>query len=184
MSTTVTTAAALLVERGALAADLVVDIISVVADQLDGWAADGLVYGTVQPDRITVLLNVEALVEARLTGFPSPPEVLSPTMLMANARYLAPELLSGNDFTTGADTYSLACTAFELLRGSVSFAGGTVAEMLARASRGVLPAADLPGDLGVVLATALAPDPCDRYESAGAFSAALRRAVCDRHAPG
>ncbi|KXP08715.1 protein kinase domain-containing protein [Tsukamurella pseudospumae] len=184
MNAAVTTAAALLAVRGTLSAELVVDIVGAIADQLDSWATEGLVYGTVQSSEIDVLLDGDVLVAAALTGFPSPPEVLRPTVLMANARYIAPELLRGNPFSPSVDQYSLACTAFELMTGTEPFAAGTVAETMARAGRGVVPAADLPGDLGVVLATALAPDPHDRYESAGEFAAALRRAVWDHHAPG
>ncbi|MEC4612883.1 hypothetical protein ACFWXB_13865 [Tsukamurella tyrosinosolvens] len=66
------------------------DIVTAIADQLDAWAREGTVYGTVQPDQIEVLLDQGNLVEARLTGFPSRPEVLSPTVLTANARYVAP----------------------------------------------------------------------------------------------
>lgn len=172
-----TDASALLAARGPLRDELVVEVVTAVADQLDAWAGEGLVYATAQPAEIEVLLGGGWLVEARLTGFPSPPEVLSPTVLVANARYIAPELVDGKAFGPSADTYALACTAYELLTGPEPFTGGTVAEMMARASGGVVPDVGLPGDLGVVLATALAPDPRDRYETASEFAEALRRAA-------
>ncbi|KXP08808.1 protein kinase domain-containing protein [Tsukamurella pseudospumae] len=181
---TATDASALLRARGPLPAELVVDIVTAVANQIDAWTADGLVHGTVQPAEIDVLLDGEILVTTALSGFPSPSEILSPTVLMSNARYLAPEVLNGTLFGPSADTYSLACSAYELLTGSLPFAGGTAAEMMARASGGPAPATDLLGDLDVVLATALAPDPRDRYESAGEFAAAIRRAIGNRRAPG
>lgn len=177
MTPPASTAEALLAERGALLPELVVEVVAAVADQLDSWAADGLVYGTVQPSEIDVLLDGDVLVAAAITGFPSPPETLSPTVLMAKARFLAPELLGGNVFGPGTDTYALACTAFELLSGRAPFAGRSVLEMMGRAARGAVLATCLPGDLGIVLATALAPDPRDRYETAGEFAAVLRRAI-------
>lgn len=177
MTPTATTAEALLRGGGPLLGDLVADIVAAVACQLDAWAAEGLVYGTVQSAEIDLIINGDALVEARLTGFPSPLEVLSPTVLMANARYLAPELLHGKVFGAGADPYALACTAYELLTSTPPFAGGSVSEMLERASGGAVPTTDLPGDLDVVLVTALAPDSRDRYATAGEFAEALRRAA-------
>lgn len=178
------TAAALLHSWGPLTVELVADIVAAAADQLDAWAGDGLVYGTVQPDQIELILDSDRLIEARLRGFPSSAEILSPTLLLFNARYVDPAVLGDAAFGPGADVYALACAAFELLTGTAPFAGGKVAEMMERASGGVVPTTDLPGDLGVVLATALAPDPRHRYETAGDFATALRRAAGNLELPG
>lgn len=169
-------AATLIEVHGPLPLELVADIVTAVADQLDAWAREGMVYGTVQPDQIEVLLDQGNLVEARLTGFPSRPEVLSPTVLMANARYVAPELVRSIRFEPTADLWALGRTTFELLAATLPFASGTAAEMMEMAARGVARHRGLPGDVDVVIGTVLAPDPRDRYETAGEFAAALRRA--------
>jgi WD40 repeat protein len=99
--------------------------------------------------------------------------------LMGTADYLAPE--QAMDFHAAdirADIYSLGCTLFFLLTGQPPFAGGNLAQKVARHMHAEPPAietlrTDLPTGLPVVLRKMLAKRPEDRYQTPAEVEQAL-----------
>ncbi len=104
--------------------------------------------------------------------------------LVGTPAYMSPEQASSGDaeVDTRSDVYSLGVLLFELLTGRLPYPVDgrslvAVARTIAEAppDRAALRTARVPVDLCTVLGKALAKDPAERYESAAALAADLRR---------
>ncbi|WP_067720249.1 serine/threonine-protein kinase [Nocardia yamanashiensis] len=100
----------------------------------------------------------------------------------ATLAYAAPEQLSGHPLDGRCDQYSLACSLFRLLTGTVPFtAEHPVAVMQGHLNQPPPPVsglrAGLPPALDAVMARALAKHPRDRFESCTAFATAAQQAL-------
>jgi serine/threonine protein kinase len=96
--------------------------------------------------------------------------------------YLAPEQIQGRALDGRADLYSLACAGFELLCGTPPFGQDHGLTAMYAHLYAPPPAASarrpgLPGAVDLVLATALAKNPADRYRTCGQFADELRTAL-------
>jgi hypothetical protein len=101
--------------------------------------------------------------------------------IMGTPRYMAPEQAAGRsrDIGPAVDTYALGVILYELLTGRTPFKG-TVVEVLDQVRhtpppppRGLEP--DIPAALETVCLKCLEKDPANRYSSAAALAADLRR---------
>jgi tetratricopeptide (TPR) repeat protein len=106
----------------------------------------------------------------------------APGTVLGTAGYLAPEQAQGLETTAASDRYALAVVAYELLTGGRPFErGSATAEAAAHIHEPVPPASQrgvgIPRAVDAVFERALAKDPAERYETAGAFVDALTRAV-------
>jgi Tfp pilus assembly protein PilF/TolB-like protein len=95
--------------------------------------------------------------------------------------YLAPEVLDGREATASSDIYSLGVMLFHLVTGSYPVSARSLVELIEahRGGRKRLHDArpDLPDAFVQVVERALAIDPVQRYQSAGAMQEALTRAL-------
>ncbi|MQY30701.1 Serine/threonine-protein kinase PknD [Nocardia sp. RB56] len=102
--------------------------------------------------------------------------------LVATLAYAAPEHLLGDTVDHRADIYSLGCTLYEMLTGTVPFPRASAADTI-RAHLNEPPPPPsrvrpgLPESFDAVIATALAKNPADRYDSCTALAAATQRAL-------
>jgi eukaryotic-like serine/threonine-protein kinase len=92
--------------------------------------------------------------------------------------YVAPEVFEGRPRTKLADIYSLGVLLFQMVTESYPVGGRTRAEVAQAHRRGERiylrdARSDLPAEFVAVVERALSVDPRDRYQSAGAFEAAL-----------
>jgi len=100
--------------------------------------------------------------------------------------YLAPEVFAGAAATPRSDVYSVGVLLYHLATGSYPVKGRTVGE-LREAHRGRQHSwlrderPDLPDAFVRAVERALAPDPAERYDSAGEMEAALARVVSHAH---
>lgn len=102
--------------------------------------------------------------------------------LRGKLAYMSPEQARGKPVNASADLFALGVVLWELLTGTRLFAGETDAETLDRVTRCELPPlaehrADLPPDIEPILRRALARDSADRYATAEAMLADLRRCL-------
>jgi tRNA A-37 threonylcarbamoyl transferase component Bud32 len=91
--------------------------------------------------------------------------------------YMAPEALSGNT-SEASDVYGLGAILYEALTGKPPFQEENPHALFYRVTNGKCDPTKAPGapaDLERVRARAMAPDPGDRYRSAGELAADLRR---------
>jgi serine/threonine protein kinase/WD40 repeat protein len=94
--------------------------------------------------------------------------------------YMAPEILQARPADWRADVYALGVTLFECLTHQLPFASKSQAELLRAIEQGdAVPPQRLndavPHDLAVVVATAIARNPSQRYATAAAFADDLAR---------
>jgi serine/threonine protein kinase len=108
-------------------------------------------------------------------------------MVLGTAAYVSPEQARGEGATAASDRYALGVVAFELLAGAKPFPGGSFAvQARHHIESDPMPATahapELRPEVDGVMQRALAKDPEDRWPTATAFAAALRRACGERPA--
>jgi serine/threonine protein kinase len=174
-------------------------VIAQVASALDTAHAQGVIHRNVKP--ANMLLDASSEVGGRtpdwagghrfdhvyLSDFGmrrdwSPDEIITAVCSAGTLDYVAPEQIEGRALDGRADLYSLACAGFELLCGTAPFGqdqGLTVmyAQLYAPPPPATARRPDLPAAVDVVLATALAKNPADRYATCGQFAEELRTAL-------
>ena len=160
-----------------------------IADALDYAHSCGCVHCDVKPanillgeDGVVVLSDfgiVRLLEETSLTAQQS---MKSPETLMGTPDYISPEPARGEPLDGRSDVYSLGVTLYFLLTGEPPFkSDSSIAMALMHVHEkpplvGLL-RADVTPEIDHIIGTALAKWPEERYQSAGAFSAAFSEAV-------
>jgi serine/threonine protein kinase len=172
-------------------------VIAQIASALDAAHGHGLIHRDVKP--ANMLLEADTAGgripdragggcgHAYLSDFGtgrdlSPGEIIAADQFAGPLDYLAPEQIQGYALDGRADLYSLACAGFELLCGMPPFGldqGLTVmyAQLYAPPPAATARRPDLPVAVDLVLATALAKNPADRYPTCGQFADELRAAL-------
>ena len=126
---------------------------------------------------------------AKLVGDSSMDTVTQAGMIVGTPQYLSPEQAKGKPVAQTSDLYSLGIVLYEMLAGEPPFMGETpMATLWAHIQDPVPPLTQknpnvqVPRSIEAFLARALEKEPSDRFQSAAAFSDALRRAVEDHEA--
>jgi hypothetical protein len=176
---------AALLQRGPLPPDRVVAIGRQIADALGAAHGGGIVHRDLKPANIQVTLEGSikildfGIAKARaLTTRSGAPGIAETRGFQAGTpAYMAPEQLLGRGADERSDLFSLASILFEMATGRRLFASNDPLTVL-MAAMGALPRADsidsrVPSPLADIIATGLAADPEDRFQSANEFKAAL-----------
>lgn len=166
------------VER--IAAEDVVGMVSEVCDALQALHDAGLVHRDVKPGNL--MIGEDGKVTVMDLGIVQSSESSEVASTLGTPRYMAPEMLSNSEIDGRADVYSLGVIAYQALCGTVPFDGPTpMAVLYMHAHETVEPlrerAPDVPKPVAAAVMRALAKDPADRFPSASAFAAAMRRAM-------
>ena len=168
-----------LLRDGPLTAERAVRVCAQVADALDFAHERGLVHRDVKPSN--VLLDGRDhvyLADFGLTKRLGEPQAVEPGLL-GTIDYVAPEQIRGEKVDGRADEYSLGCLLYECLTGEPPFARATDAAVLFAHLEEQPPA---PPGLEVVMQTALAKEPEDRYGTCAELVVAAARGARDRRA--
>ena len=166
-----------------------------IADALDYAHNRGIVHRDLKPDNVLLSGDQALLADfgiARVfgTGNTSPAQALTVAgMTLGTPHYMSPEQIAGDETLDGrSDVYSLACMCYEMLSGEPPFNDSSAWRLMA-AHVIETPALlsdrvpSLPPGIADATARALAKDPADRFETAGAFVTALESAVTEARTP-
>jgi serine/threonine protein kinase/tetratricopeptide (TPR) repeat protein len=156
-----------------------------VAEALEYAAGQGVLHRDVKPSN--VLLDVWGtawLTDFGLAKAAGTPDLTRPGDLVGTLRYLAPERFEGRA-DVRSDVYALGLTLYELLALRPVFDGHDQAELTRQITAAEVRRLDrvnpqLPRDLVTIVHKAMAKDPADRYQTAGALADDLRRFLGDR----
>jgi serine/threonine protein kinase len=156
-----------------------------VAEALEYAAGQGVLHRDVKPSNLlldvwgTVWLTDFGLAKAVGTA-----DLTRTGDLFGTLRYLAPERFRGCA-DVRSDVYALGLTLYEILALRPAFGGHDQAELARQIATDEPPRLErlnhhLPRDLVTVVQKAMAKDPADRYQTAGALAEDLRRFLDDR----
>ncbi|WP_019929881.1 serine/threonine-protein kinase [Nocardia sp. BMG111209] len=175
-----------LVAQGPLPPPRAVALLAGAAAGLDAAHRHGLVHRDVKPANLLVGSDggADHLVVTDF-GIARSGDLTSLTAsgtLVATLAYAAPEQLLGDAVDHRADIYSLGCTFYEMLTGTVPFARASAADTVRAHLNDPPPQPSrtrpgLPEAFDTVIATALAKDPADRYDTCAALASAARQAL-------
>ena len=159
-------------------------IVHAIAGALDHAHAEGVVHRDLKPENILLRDGQPqvadfgiALALADATG----QRMTRSGMLLGTPQYMSPEQASGDQtIDARSDVYALAAILYEMLAGDPPHMGSTTQgvlwKVIAEHPTPLHVLRDtIPHAVSATVARALAKQPADRFESAGAFDAALTR---------
>ncbi len=162
-----------------------VSVVAQVASALDLAHQAGLVHRDVKPGN--VLLPGGDPEHVYLADFGLTKETAAEQSLtqvgqfLGTLYYAAPEQIQGKDLDGRSDQYALGCLLYECLTGEPPFVGDVQAIIGAHLTREAPKATDkvptLPPAIDAVIATAMAKDPADRFDSCGELGARAMQAL-------
>lgn len=172
--------------QGRMSPQRAVYVIGEVAKALDYAHRRQLLHRDVKPANFLLTPDDERVFLADFGIARALDEVVGLTqtgMIMASAAYASPESLTGEPTDHRSDIYSLGCSLYRMLTGRAPFArsGGMAAAAAAHLTESPPRATDivanLPTALDGVIATAMAKEPNQRYQSARDLAHAAARAL-------
>ena len=176
--------------NGPLPAEQAVRIIGEIADALDEAGSHGLVHRDVKPANILISTNGRALLtDFGIAHAGGGNTALTGTgMTMGTIAFASPEQLQAYPVDPRSDQYSLACTAFTILTGSIPYIGDSPTAVILAHVRDPIPNAShrntrLPQAVDQVFARAMAKEPAHRFPDSRSFAAALAAALGNAPAP-
>jgi len=170
------------IARGGLPLDTAVDVAAQVADGLAFAHERGIVHRDVKPSNIMVLRGGTVKIMDFGIARVRTSDVKTQTGLrLGSPRYMAPEQLLGQSVDRRADIFALGVVLYEMLAGAAPFGGEDMQEVMFRVASFDPPAPSrinpaVPTVLDLVVARAIAKDPAQRYQDAGALANDLRAA--------
>src|ERR1051326_4076980 len=170
----------LIVGRGAAPINVAIEYARQILSALRFAHRHGIVHRDIKPHN--VLVDGEGRVKVTDFGIAraGTSQMTEAGSIVGTAQYLSPEQARGGDVDQRSDLYSLGIVLYELLTGTVPFAGDTPVE-IAMKHLSALPEppsarrSGIPRDLDLIVLRALAKDPDDRYQSAEEMDLDLER---------
>jgi eukaryotic-like serine/threonine-protein kinase len=166
--------------RGPAPINVAVDYARQILAALRVAHRQGLVHRDIKPHN--VLVDGEGRVKVTDFGIAraGPSQMTEEGSIIGTAQYLSPEQAQGAPVTPASDLYSVGIVLYELLTGTVPFAGESPVELaMKHLSKVPEPPShirpEVPRDLDFVVMRALAKAPSERYQSADEMDADLAR---------
>jgi serine/threonine-protein kinase len=172
-----------------------VEIVRQVAGALEAAHNEGVVHRDLKSDNIMLEeatggdwakvldFGIAKIQQTERSVHETDPGLTAPNLIIGTPQYMSPEQCSqASDIDARSDVYSFGVIVYELLAGHVPFTGDSPTAIMMKHIQEPPPSileerADLPAEVGRVIARALAKKPEDRFQSAGELSAALASAA-------
>jgi eukaryotic-like serine/threonine-protein kinase len=173
--------AELLRREGVLAPPRAAEIGRAVCQALAAAHARGLVHRDITPGNVLVSnAGIVKVTDFGIAKLLAGPTLTASGMLLGTATYLSPEQAQGQPVDPRSDLYGLGCVLYELLTGAPPFAGDNPVAVAAQhvTQQPIPPSQRNPAvgpGLEMVVLTALAKRPADRYQSATTMAQDLER---------
>jgi serine/threonine-protein kinase len=178
-----------LLDAGPLDARRAVHVIEQVASALHSAHQAGLVHRDVKPSNILLAHNDFAyLIDFGIARSTGDSALTSANTTIGTSAYMAPERFNTREIQPSSDIYALACVLYQCLTGELPFPGTTL-EQIAVGHMVIPPPKPsedrdtVPTALDDVVATGLAKQPTDRYQSTVEMAAAARHAIATQIGP-
>lgn len=157
-------------------------IMTALSSGLDYAHAQGVVHRDLKPGNIMFTREGQlVLTDFGLVRLLDKPRQTSTGFVTGTPAYMSPEQAQGEEVDHRSDIYSLGIVLYELLAGTTPFEGESALSFFARqVSDAPVPTIthpDLPAELNDIIAKAMAYNPDDRYQTAGALANHLRQVV-------
>lgn len=169
-----------LIEQRALTVGDSVNYVSQVLDALTYAHGRGVVHRDVKPANIMVTPSgVVKLMDFGIAHIKADRRLTQTGTAVGSLYYMSPEQIQGAEPDPRSDLYALGITLYEMVTGRRPFQGDSDFSIMAAHMQNVPVAPieivpNVPSDLSEIILTAIARDPAARFQSAGAFHAALR----------
>ncbi|MEU0497716.1 serine/threonine-protein kinase [Mycobacterium sp. NPDC006124] len=163
-----------------------VAIVRQVASAIDAAHENDLVHRDVKPENILVTRDDFAyLVDFGIANAKSDEKLTELGTAVGTYAYMAPERFSGDEVTSRADVYALACVLYECLAGSQPFSGDSVSVVITGHLMQPIPQPSLqrpgiPAAFDLVIARGMAKKPAERFATAGDLAKAATDALTPR----
>jgi serine/threonine-protein kinase len=171
----------------------VVEIIRQVTGALDAAHTEGVVHRDLKSDNIMLMAAQNGSDWAKVLDFgiakikentgKTDPGLTAPNLIIGTPQYMSPEQCSqASEIDSRSDIYSLGIIIYEMLTGHVPFMGDSPTAIMMKHLQEPPPSVleerdDLPPQVGMVITSALAKRPEDRFQTAGELSEALTAAA-------
>jgi serine/threonine-protein kinase len=178
-----------LAQRGPMTPELAVKVIEQVAAALETAHSHGLVHRDVKPSNVLMTRSdFVYLIDFGIARDESETRLTQTGSVLGTVAYMAPERFSIGHADARADVYALACVLHECLTGQTPYPGGSIEHVMAGhltkdppRPTSVNPA--VPAAFDSVIATGMAKDPQQRYQTASELAAAAREALSNSALP-
>jgi hypothetical protein len=189
------------IAKGPLPLDQALRLGAEVADALEKAHRGGIVHRDLKPGNIMLTSSgvkvldfglakgVESFASGPVTTLPTEAPLTEAGMVLGTVQYMAPEQLEGRNADARTDVYALGLVLYEMATGRMAFAGGTRASLISSILRDDPPPVSkdqplAPRAFDRVVATCLAKEPEDRWQTARDVALQLEGIRQDRSAPG
>ena len=184
-------------QEGVLAPELVADILLQVGRALDAAHACGVIHRDIKPHNIFLLgVHAEPFVKVLDFGIAKQmrlgEELTEPGTIVGTPQYVCRDLIMGGDHRTvneQADLWAMAVVAYKALTGALPFDGDSIGKICAALAAGLfaLPStveSSLDARYDRWFERAFAPEPSQRFASAGELAASFVELVSGSAADG
>jgi hypothetical protein len=176
------------IARGPVPLDEALNIAIAITSGLDRAHRQGVIHRDLKPSNVMLTAGGAKLLDfglAKITAGPAPPgrELSAPGVMLGTLQYMAPEQLEGADADARSDLFALGVIVHEMVTGKKVFeAKSRVLLMSAIATHQPPPLSQIdpatPPELDHLIATCLAKDPAERWQTARDVLAELQ-AIAD-----